>query len=504
MASQKTASGCRRTELARSVPPQRSADREGAPPGREASVPELKIFLVNPSHRAVYEKLTPPDHPPLGLGYLASALEAERHTVSIIDIDAERLTDDALARMIRTETPELVGITATTPLFLNALGIAEIVKRSSPAYTVLGGIHATLVPQECIRHACIDFVVCGEGERTIVELAARLKRSDDLDAIQGLVFKRGGEIVVNAERMHIQELDALPFPARHLYRNHVYRFPDALQQPAFPIITSRGCPGNCSFCTAKYLHGRKFRCRSAGNVLDEIETLVERHGAREIHIWDDNFITNRARVFEFRDGFLRRKIRAALSFPNGVRADFITAEVLQALRQCGTYSIGIGVESGNQAVLDRVQKGLKLEQIERAFRLAREAGIETWGFFLLGLPGEDEGTIRETIEFAIKLDPGVAKFHILKPYPRSVVYEQLRGQGLILDENYNHYGIHTRPVHRLPGLSQDDLLELQRKAYRRFYLRPGKLVREIGRIRSWNRLRRNFQTGLSLIRDKML
>ncbi len=463
----------------------------------------MKIFLINPSHGEVYGKLTPPDHPHLGLAYVAAVLEAEKHDVRIIDIDAEALTDDSLGKIIEVEKPDLAGITATTPVFYSALKIAEIVKKNSLAHTVIGGIHATLIPVECAENPFIDFVVVGEGEKTIVELLNAIQDKSDFSDIKGLVYKSGKQIIQNGVREPIQDLDAIPFPARHLFKNQKYTYPDALRYPASPIITSRGCPGNCTFCTAKFLHGKRFRCRSAENILDEIELLIKDYGVREIHIWDDNFITNRNRVFAFRDGIIRRNIKVLFSFPNGIRADFINRDILKALKDFGTYSVAIGVESGNQNILDMIQKGIKLEQIENAFRLAKEMKMETWGFFLIGLPGEDRNTINDTINFAIKLDPDIAKFHVLKPFPKSIVYEQLKSQGLIIDENYIHYGIHTKPVHRLPTVSQDELLELQQRAYRRFYMRPSKMLKEIMRLKSWNRMKLNLITGSSVLINKI-
>ena len=463
----------------------------------------MKIFLINPSHGEVYGKLTPPDHPHLGLAYIAAVLEAENHAVRIIDIDAEALTYDNLGRIIESEKPDMVGITATTPVFYSALKMAEIVKKNSSAYTVIGGIHATLMPVECAESSFIDFVVVGEGEKTIIELVNSILNKSDFSNIKGLTHKKGKEIIRNEAREPIQDLDAIPFPARHLFKNQKYTYPDALRYPASPIITSRGCPGNCTFCTAKFLHGKRFRCRSAENVLDEIESLIKDYGVKEIHIWDDNFITNRNRVFAFRDGIIKRNIKVLFSFPNGIRADFINRDILKALKDFGTYSVAIGVESGNQNILDMIQKGIKLEQIENAFKLAKEMKLETWGFFLLGLPGEDKKTMSDTIDFAIKLDPDIAKFHVLKPFPKSAVYEQLKEQGLIVDENYIHYGIHTKPVHRLPDVSQEELLEWQQKAYRRFYMRPSKMLKEIMRLKSWNRLKLNFVTGTSVLINKI-
>ena len=463
----------------------------------------MKVFLINPSHGEVYGKLTPPDHPHLGLAYIAAALETEKHTVRIIDIDAEALTNIELANIIEAEKPDMVGITATTPVFYSALRIAEIVKMNSSTHTVIGGMHATLMPMECAENRFIDFVVIGEGEKTIIDIINSIHDRSDFSNVKGLVYKKGKQIIQNQVREPIQDLDAIPFPARHLFKNQIYTYPDALKYPACPIITSRGCPGNCTFCTAKFLHGKKFRCRSVENVLDEIESLIKDYGVREIHIWDDNFVTNRNRVLAFRDGIIKRNIKVYFSFPNGIRADFINRDILKALKDFGTYSVAIGVESGNQNILDMIQKGIKLEQIEDAFKLAKEMKLETWGFFLLGLPDEDKNTMNDTINFAIKLDPDIAKFHILKPFPKSAVYEQLKKQGLIIDDNYAHYGIHTKPVHRLPNITQEELLKWQQEAYRRFYMRPSKMLKEIMRLKSWNRIKLNLSTGTSLFVNKI-
>ncbi len=439
----------------------------------------------------------------LGFDKPPHVLLTDGHSVRIIDIDAEQIGEVRLREIFKSENPALVGVTATTPVFPGAVGIARIAKECCSAATVIGGIHASIMPEECASCGPIDFTVVGEGEWTICELAKCLEHGGDFSEIRGLVSRQGGRIVRNQERTPIEDLDSLPFPARHLFKGHRYSYPDAIESVAVPMITSRGCPGNCSFCTAKFLHGRRFRCRSAENVLDEIELVIREYGAREIHFRDDNFITNRNRVFAIRDGILARKIKCRFAFPNGIRADFINKEILKALKDSGTYSVAIGVESGNQRILDIVQKGTRLQQIEEAFAIAKELGIETWGFFLIGIPGEDRGTINDTIDFSIRLDPDIAKFHVLKPFPKSAVFEQLDSKGLIIDHDYAHYGIHTGPVHRLETLSRDDLLDLQRQAYRRFYLRPSKIFKEIIRLKSWNRLRLNARTGVSLISESI-
>lgn len=463
----------------------------------------MKILLVVPSQHQIYGKIRPPDHPHMGLLYIATILDRIGHNVQFVDFDADKMSFDSFIKLLHGEHFAIVGITATTPTYANALEIAKITKSHSDAITVLGGIHATLMPKDCMKSAFFDFVVKGEAEETICELLKAIESGGDLSHVKGILFKTSEKIVETADRPFLNDLDKLPFPSRKLLANKKYKYPDALKSIAFPIITSRGCPGNCSFCTAKFAHGNRFRCRSAQNVVDEIEMLVKEYGAKEIHIWDDNFITNPKRVFQIRDEIIGRGIRCLFAFPNGVRADFVREDILLAMKEMGTYSLAIGVESGNSRILESIRKGITLDQIREAFKNAKKLGLETWGFFLLGLPGEDADTIRQTIDFAIELDPDVAKFHVLKPYPGSEVASILKQKGLLLDENYVHYGIHTNPVHRLESLSSEELANLQREAYRRFFLRPSKLIRQMKRLKTFNRLHLNLSAAISILREKV-
>ena len=461
----------------------------------------MKILLVSPSQAGVYGRLTPPDYPHLGLGYLAAVLEKAGHRVRIIDIDADRITDEKFASILKEEGYDLVGITTTTPTFSKAVELTRIVRSNSKALTVLGGIHVTVTPDESVRYDSVDYIVKGEGEATILELVSCLEEKGDLSSVDGLYYKNDGAVVKNKDRQLISNLDELPFPARHLFNKRDYTYPDALLRPAMPIITSRGCPAACTYCNSRSIFTRKFRVRSAQNILAEIEYLIKEFAVKEIHIWDDNFTTLKNRVFQIRDEIKKRKIKIKFAFPNGLRADYVDEEVLRALKDMGTYSIAFGVESGNQKVLDRINKNIKLEQIERAFRLAKKIGFETWAFFMIGLPSETEDTIKDTIDFAIKLDPDVAKFHILKPFPGSEVYKEFLDNGLLLDNNFDHYGIHTPPVHRLATLTPEDLLNWDKKAYRSFYLRPSIIVKQLLRLKSFNRLKLNLTTAVGVLKS---
>lgn len=461
----------------------------------------MDILLINPSQHELYGGLHAPDHPPMGLAYIGAALEKNGHKVKIVDIDADGVSKEQFVRIIKEGRFLLAGITTLTPSFNKALSVAQVIKENSHStYTVLGGVHPTVMPEESIRSNFIDFLIMGEGDVTISELARALEEKSDFSRINGLAYKKNGQIHINKLGELIEDLDALPFPARHLFNNYSYTYPDALLYPVMPIITSRGCPGACTYCSAANVFRRKFRMMSAVKVVDELELLVRQYKVKEIHVWDDNFITHRERVFRIRDEVKKRNLKLKFAFPNGLRIDYLNEEVIKALCEIGTYSIAVGVESGNQKVLDSVNKNITLRQIREKFKLIKDYKLESWAFFVIGFPGETNETIADTIRFAIELDPDIAKFHILKPFPGTRAHDDLASQGLITDTCYDHYGIHTKPVHRLHSVSEEELLAWQQKAYRMFYFRPKKIASQLLRLRSWHRFKLNSQMGVSFLK----
>ncbi|MBW2970767.1 B12-binding domain-containing radical SAM protein [Candidatus Woesearchaeota archaeon] len=461
----------------------------------------MRILLINPSQRELYGSVASPDYPPVGLGYIAAVLEKD-HEVKIIDIDADKYTKESFTRLLTEFQPKLVGITATTPTFKNAVKLSRVIKQHTDAYVALGGIHPNVAHAESIKPESVDFVIVGEGELTMTELANLIANNkNDYTKIDGLVFKHNSRPMFNKQRELIKNLDTLPNPARHLFRQNNYTDPDATAQPTIPIITSRGCPGNCTYCCTKQIFSTRFRYRSAKNVAEEIEYLVKGYGAKEIHIWDDMATLVKKRIFDLRDELKQRDIKVKIAFPNGLRVDYFNEEIGLALKEMGTYSIAFGVESGNQKILDKARKEITLDQVREAFRIAKKLKLETWGFFMLGLIGETESTVHDTIEFAKELDPDVVKFHILVPYPGTPVYNELLSKGFILSKDYSKYGIHTKPVHRLENLTPEDMLRLQKQAYREFYLRPRIIIKQLLRINSFTRLKLNMRAGVSIFRS---
>ncbi len=460
----------------------------------------MKILLVNPSQAAVYGQMSAPDYPPLSLAYVGAVLEKNGHDVQIIDIDADGVTDAKFTEKIK-KGYKIVGLTSTTPTYKNAERLCKIVKKNTDATTVVGGIHPTIAADECLQSENIDYLVRGEGEKTVLELVKTIEDGTEVGGIAGISYRKDGKIIHNPKRELIENLDELPYPARHLFNQRKYTYPDSLMSPVMPIISSRGCPHGCTYCCTKLIFTRNVRFRSAENVVGEIEDLIKTYGVKEIHIWDDNYTLNKKRVLEITELIKKRGIKLKFAFPNGLRVDQVDEEILKSLKDMGTYSVAFGVESGNQKILDRVEKGTNLAQIRAAFKLAKKVGLETWGFFMLGLPGEDRNTMRDTIEFAKELDPDVAKFHLLQPFPGTEAFEQLKKEGLITNYDYSQYGIHTRPVHRLPGISEDELLAIQKNAYRQFFLRPSKIIKHIIRMKSANRIKLNLGAGISIIKS---
>lgn len=462
---------------------------------------KMKCMLINPSNSTVYGMPMALPYPPLGLLYIAGSLERE-HKVCVYDYDIDLGNDKKLKEALEKEKPDVVGLTANTATIVSAKSIAKSVKEVNKGTLVfIGGIHATMDPDYCIEVNDFDFVLRGEAEHTSLALVNHIADSK-FEEIGGLLFKRDGKVVKNKDASYIENLDELPFPARHLVKNpSAYVPPNAKRLPVAAIMTSRGCAGRCTFCCTKYLLGSRFRSRSPENVIEEIRYCVEKYGIKEAHIVDDVFTFNKERVLKIRDLMKESGLDVDFVLFNGVRADQVDIPILKALKDLGVYQLGFGCESGSQEILNNIKKGEKLDTIRNAYKMAREIGFETWAYFILGLPGETEETIKETMRFAKEIDADFPKFHILAPYPNSEVYNELKEKNLIDDFNYENYGIHTKPVHHLPSLSAEDIVRWQKKAYRSFYLRPKIIWKNIKRINSFTQLKLNFNSAMFILKQ---
>ncbi|MCC6933048.1 MAG: cobalamin-dependent protein [Deltaproteobacteria bacterium] len=467
-----------------------------------------RCLLVNPSSalslyanskvRAAIPKL-----PTMSLAMLAGALLEDGHEVKIVDLmiqDPQRALE-FLKREATKFCPELVGVTATTPLFYEAARISQTIKDiSADIVTVLGGPHATALPAECLQESTFDYVVTGEGELTIKNIAA----GRDLDAAHG-VFGRAlmyeTPCVPKISKDKLVSLDDLPMPALHLYDSSRYSCPSiiARKNPVGPIEMSRGCLSNCSFCN-KNIQGRTFRVKFPLRVIEELKVL-KKLGYREFHVLDDQFTTNIQRAKEICAEIIKHDLKMTWNLRTGVRVDRVDKEFLDLAKRSGCYQVGVGFESGSQEHLDRVGKGAKLEQAFKAAALIRQAGIELVGFFIIGLPEESVQTMEDTIRFAIKLNPDYAKATILVPFPGTEIYNEFASKGLIKIREWDKYNFHSaNQIYQHPTLSWDCLQEYYQHFHRRFYLRPhyllGKLWQSVITGRLLDNLYFGYQTFL--------
>ncbi|OHD65934.1 MAG: hypothetical protein A2096_16750, partial [Spirochaetes bacterium GWF1_41_5] len=346
---------------------------------------------------------------------------------------------------------------------------------------VLGGPHPTCLPDECLGEPAVDYVVRGEGEISFLELCEAIRTHQPVDAIAGISFRRRDGIIHNPDRPFINNLDELPFPALDLFGDlGRYSHPQPLigwRKPAVNIITSRGCPYACHFCY-KGTFGISWRPRSPENVLAEWEQLVHKFGVRELSIQDDCFNMNTKRALAIGRMIRERGLALPWTFPNGIRADLVTDELVSVLKDAGMYRTAIGVESGNQNVLDDLGKKEKLEDIDTAFRILKKYRIQTIAFFVMGNPADTPQTLQESIDYAKKINPTFAQFSMATPFPGTRLYETVKSLGTLRIKGWDDYSqFDQKGYFDYPHLSGETIRSYVKKAYRQFYLSPVVLLR---------------------------
>jgi radical SAM superfamily enzyme YgiQ (UPF0313 family) len=443
----------------------------------------------------------------LGLGYLGAVLEEEGHHVQLWDGAVE---ETSLTTLLDEERFELVGISSTTPLIHDAWE-AALEARRREAITILGGPHPTLLPAESLEHPDVDMVVRGEAEDTIIEIMNGLEKDrGSLDPatgirrftsaawfhIGGLSFRDAkGEIIHNDPRRPREDLDSLPFPAHHLYKIERYTnlqpLTDGLdpEARAYTIITSRGCPYQCIYCS-KAVTGNRWRPRSAQNVVAEWRKLVVDLNATELGVTDDVMTLDVKRAKAICRMLIEEELNTVPWITiHGIRADNTDLELFQLMKRAGCKRVGFGVESGNQRVLDTMKKNQTIKDVRQAFHNAREAGLQTIGFFIFGLPGENEDTMEDTIKLALELDPDLANFMIAAPFPGTELYQMIQKEGHLFSHDWRDFAIHDDKTRFEIGDVKAELVERKwHEAYRRFYLRPSRLLRKGLTPEFWKRL----------------
>jgi len=433
-------------------------------------------------------------YPSLGLAYLAASLEGEGHKVKIFDFG---LTPDSppeqdIAQVV-AYAPDLIGLTAMTNNYHNALAMAYMLKDAMPSPIVIGGPHATVFPDRVIKEPPFDYLVYGEGEETLSQLVRTLEETGlrpspaRLRDIPGLSFQEGDQVIQNIARPLIRDLDALPFPARHLFDMERYPLYAPDGQRMITILSSRGCPYNCSYCF-KGIVGRIYRQRSVDNIIAEIQSVIDDYGIRNFYFIDDLFTINSRRLKKLTQRFVDEKLN--ILWQCLARVDKVTPDILEWMYKAGCRQIHYGIESGNQRLLDAIGKRITLPQVRQAVKWTRDAGIMSKGYFMLGLPGDTEETMEQTIQFASELDLDEAMFSLTTPFPGTRLWDELcqRRPGTEFNADfsrayyYNNYTAEISPFLNISEVSDARLAQLAREAKARFWesKRERKYIRFLG------------------------
>lgn len=459
---------------------------------------EQKILLINPPCNAVYKHLRQimPKYPPLGLAYLASYLEKNSIRAEIYDSFAEEANFDQIKTCIEQSKASAVGLTGTTTTFNEVIQIAEYAKKMGKL-VIVGGPHFSAIPKIIFeKYPCFDYGMVGEGEITLTELL----QGKDIKSINGLVYRKDCEIVINSKRELIGDLSILPNPALDLLNLDLYKASENMffkEKKFFTLLTARGCPYQCTFCASKIMWGNKLRYRPIEKIKEELEYLKQK-GIKQIQIIDDTFTLDIDRVKTI------SKILKDLSFiwGCGTRVDSISEEILKTLKENGCIFIEFGIESGDQDLLNSMKKGIKLEDIEKAVKLTKKYGIKTNCSFILGYIGETEKTAKKTIGFAKKLCPDFAQFNIFTPYPGTEAFEIASKKGYV-QKDFTEYKNpkFSDPVIALPGLSPEKLKKLLLKANVSFFLNPKYLLKTLaGSMMSITEMKRYFRLSKAFVK----
>ncbi len=446
-----------------------------------------KIVFVNPPlsmyERYRYLSLSGSTFPNLGILQLAAIARQNGFKTAVIDAPSQNLDEEACFRRIMQWNPDIVGFSAVTSSVLRAASLAERLKQaSSDLVTILGGVHISAIPEETMsRFPCFDLGVIGEGELTLADVFNRIRHKDDLTGVDGTVCREhNGQVVVN-RREERAELDDLPYPAwdllpgfPHKYRPATYKFQ---RLPATYLVSSRGCPYTCSFCDSS-LFGKKVRYFSVDYLIDQIRELTERYGIREIVFEDDVFLLDRKRVVSFCEKLLENHIK--ISWSCNARADNVDYELFKLIRSAGCWLVSFGVESGDQEILDKNAKSLDLERIGTAIDAARSAGIFVKGFFILGLPGETETSMRKSIEFAKNSTMTDVSISKMTPFPGTEIYEKDVHSGRF-DKDWMNMNL-LNSVYIPDGLTEELLDRYYKDFLREFYLRRSIIFQYARRI----------------------
>lgn len=436
-----------------------------------------RIALINPYYQKQVQSIAQTTvGPPLGLAYIAAVLEKQGYSVSIIDANAEQLSLSEIINRVLEFKAQLVGITAVTPTIKLTCQIASQLKReNSSILTVIGGIHASVLPEETLTECNdLDFLVRGEGEFVMAELLKALNNGLPLRGIGGLAYREKGAVVMNQPQTRVEDLDTLPFPARHLLKNKFYRSFESDKMTT--MIAMRGCPAQCIYCAVKLSAGSVCRKRSPANIIEEIRSCESDYGTRFVGFLDDTFTFDKSWVHSLCDEFIKSGLHRRIQWSCLTRVDNVDYALLSHMKEAGCVRVEFGIESGSQRVLDYLKKGITIRQIKEAFAMAKKIGLSTMSFAMLNIPGETKEDIAATKRLLLEIKPDFLQLSFATPYPGTELYKLCVKDNLLLSRDWPRYVFLNYQIIKNNLVSEKELNKLMWDIQRAFYLRPGYLL----------------------------
>jgi len=466
----------------------------------------MDILLIKPSFARVYRKVLASLHEHIGLEYIAAKLISDGISVGILDFEVTQITPSQFEGYLKKHCPQIVGITVPTASLVDVKKTVHIVRKVlKNVKIIVGGPHTTALPKETLSYTKADIAVIGEGEETMSELAAALFSDGDISKIDGICYKTPiGGYSRHSVRKRVWNLDSLPFPARDLVSRGSYRYyvpiPVLDDKPVFAsMLTSRGCPFSCIFCSSRVTFGSKARERSVENICDEIEILIKQFGVNLIYFNDDTFTYNQNRIHALCDEIIKR--RFSFSWLAETRVDCVSPELLRHMSAAGCKVLTFGIEAGHPKILKKIKKDISLPKIRAAFQWTKKAKIRTQANFMLGHPGETKEEMQATVKLAKEINPFIAGFYTVLPLPGTILHKMAEG-GSVLDEKfYSNLMFFDKSQMSLSKLSPEELLNEQRKAYRSFYFRPYHIFLKLFCLRSideWIKMWNGFKSVIRI------
>jgi len=419
-------------------------------------------------------------YPSMGLGFLAAVAENDGHTVKVIDAEAEQIGFEGIKKRLEEYQPEVIGFQTYCANLRRCRKVAEQIKKLNPqSVVVFGGVQATLFPEEQLTDNLVDIVVTGEGEVPFKALLKVIESNGDLKNVPGIVYRdESGDFIHTKRAPLIKNLDEIPFPALHLFPMDAYHSSAQLRgNRTLHLFTSRGCPFNCSYCSGDLVFGKSFRFRSPEKVIEDIRHMINHYGIDSIQFYDETFTVNRQRVFDLCDAMDENGLN--ISWACFTRVDLVDEELLTRMSKSGCYQIFFGVETGVERLLKIIRKGTTFDQARNAFKLCRKLGIETVASFMLTLPTETIEDTEKSIQFGLELDPDYVYWLSFVPYPGNDLADLAEQTGTIINDDPTTYNVFNEVVYVPEGRSEEEIRKTIAQAYRRFYLRPKYIMRQL-------------------------